>query len=421
MDAPKIQRRTNVENPPPERIPGPLPYHLELREFLQTHEPDLWRWFSSAQVRTDYSESLRLELLKGTYRLDPDSHPVLHQNLDRVKQALDLPIPVTLYQAQNHPQPNAALFFIPDEGHIVFSGPVLELLAEPEIQSVLAHELAHYLLWQWHNGDLHITDRLLDAIANDPRAAPSHQLAARRFQLYTEIYADRGSWFVTRDAHPVISGLVKVQTGLTQVSAPAYLQQAEEIFARDDATTQGLSHPETFIRARALHLWQNQRHHAEPAISRMIEGSASLVSLDVLGQRRLSQLTHRLLLQLLAPAWFQSPPALGHARLFFPDFQPNPNPTPTPATDPDPDLPRNPLFQEPELLDYWCSLLLDFATVDPDLEDLPLCAAFVLSHRLGLEAPFEKLVARESKRKIRDLRKLRDEAPHRLARALTPP
>ena len=182
-------------------------------------------------------------------------------------------IPVTLYQAQNSPQANASLFFIPNEGHIVFSGPVLTLLNANELKSVIGHELAHYHLWSGHEGDFHIADRLIQAIAADPRAAVSHEQTARHYQLYTEIFADRGSLCVTGELDPVITGLVKVQTGLTQVSVR--LLEVSEIFA-SVSSTEGVSHPEAFIRARALALWQEQRDAAAGEISALIEGVAAL-------------------------------------------------------------------------------------------------------------------------------------------------
>jgi hypothetical protein len=113
---------------------------------------------------------------------------------------------------------------------------------------------------------------------------------------------------VTGEVNPVIAGLVKIQTGLSQVSAPSYLKQAEEIFAKGNVATEGLSHPETFIRARALALWQEQRDDAAGPISEMIEGAAALDALDLIGQARLSSATRRLLEQLLRPKWFQTPP-----------------------------------------------------------------------------------------------------------------
>lgn len=369
----------------------------------------MWNWFASARAQADYTENLRMELLKSTYRLDAETHPELYQGVEEAKAGLQLDIPVTVYQAQNSPQPNAALYFIPGEGHVVFSGPVLSLLNATEIKSVLGHELAHYHLWQWQDGDLHIADRLIQAVASDPRAAESHEQTARRFQLYTEIFADRGSLCVTKDVNPVVAGLVKIQTGLAQVSAPSYLKQAEEIFAKDAVATKELSHPEAFIRARALSLWQNQRHDAHSQIARMIEGTEALDELDLIGQARQVKNTRRLLESFLQPKWFQTPAILGHARLFFEDFQP--------ATTKDPSILDAAKFSDTKLREYLCYVLLDFVTADPELDDMPLAAALDFCRQLELDAQFEKLAAKELKLKVRDVRKLKEQAAEMLAKA----
>jgi hypothetical protein len=387
----------------------PLPYHVELRDYLKSQERELWSWFASARAQADYTENLRMDLLKSTYRLDAEGHPELSAAVDAVKQRLQLDIPITIYQAQNTPQPNAALYFIPGEGHVVFSGPILTLLNAEEIKSVLGHELAHYRLWQWENGELHIADRLIQAVASDPRAAESHEQTARRFQLYTEIYADRGSLCVTEDVHPVVAGLVKIETGLSQVSAPAYLKQAEEIFAKDNVATEGLSHPETFIRARALSMWREQSHGAHPQITKMIEGKETLSSLDLIGQTRMVKNTRRLLEHFLQPRWFQTSAVLGHAKLFFNDFQP--------ATTKD--LAALEAFKtgDAKLREYLSYVLLDFVTADPELDEMPLVAALELSRQLEFDTPFEKLAAKELKLKVRDVRKLKEQAAETLAKA----
>ena len=77
----------------------------------------------------------------------PHGHPDLYKSVMEVKARLQLDIPVTLYQAEHSLANNAALYFIPGEGHVVFSGPVLTLLNADELKSVLGHELAHYHLW----------------------------------------------------------------------------------------------------------------------------------------------------------------------------------------------------------------------------------------------------------------------------------
>lgn len=387
----------------------PLPYHVELRDYLKSQERELWNWFASARAQADYTENLRMDLLKSTYRLDAGSHPELHQGVEEAKARLQLDIPVTIYQAQNSPQPNAALYFIPGEGHIVLAGPVLSLLSAEEMKSLLGHELAHYRLWQWEQGELHIADRLIHSVANDPRAVESHEQTARRFQLYTEIFADRGSLCVTGDVHPVVAGLVKIETGLNQVSAPAYLKQAEEIFSKENVATEGLSHPEAFIRARALSLWHTQREQAHPHISKMIEGAEALDSLDLIGQTRMVKSTRRLLEQFLQPKWFQTAAVLGHAKLFFDNFQPAARKDPA-ALD---------VFKssDAKTREYLCFVLLDFVTADPELDDIPLAAALELSRQLELDAQFEKLAAKELKLKVREVRKLKEQAAEMLAKA----
>jgi predicted SprT family Zn-dependent metalloprotease len=393
----------------PGNILEPLAYHIELRDYLKSEERELWNWFSSAKAKADYTENLRLELLKSTYRLDAEGHPELYQSLNEVKARLQLDVPVTLYQAQNSSQLNAALYFIPGQGHVVFSGPVFTLLNSEELKSVIGHELAHYHLWERDAGQFHIADRLIHAVANDPRASASHEQTARRYQLYTEIFADRGSLRVTDDAGPVVAGLVKMLTGLSQVSAASYLKQAGEIFANGNVSTQGVSHPEAFIRARALALWQELAGNAAAPIHGMIEGGVILDELDLLGQKRLTSATQRLLQCLLRPKWFQTPATLGHAKLFFANFRP---------ADGRDSLPVDELKSgDAKLHEFLCYILLDFTKADPELDEMPLAAALELSRQLELDAQFEKLAVKELKLRVRDVRRIKEQAAQMLAKA----
>jgi hypothetical protein len=392
----------------PENNLEPLPYHVELRDYLKSAERELWKWFSSAQTKAEFTEKLRFDLLKSTYRLDPEGHPELYQGLNEAKAKLQLDIPVTLYQAQDNPQLNATLLFIPGQGHVVFSGPALTLLNGEELKSVIGHELAHYHLWERDEGEFLIADRLVHAVANDPRSAACHEQTARRYELYTEIFADRGSLRVTDNAQTVVAGLVKMGTGLSQVSGASYLKQAEEIFANGNVATEGVSHPESFIRARSLVLWQAQGEQAESEIGKMIEGVLTLEDLDLLGQRRLTMATRRLLEHLLKPKWFRTPAVLGHAKMFFEDFRPSNGES----------LALEELkFSDPKLREYVCYVLLDFAKADPELDDMPLAAALELSRQLDLDAQFEKLAAKELKMRVRDVRKLKEQASELLAKA----
>lgn len=405
----------------PEHNLEPLPYHVELRDYLKSEERELWKWFSSAQTKAEFTEKLRVDLLKSTYRLDPEGHPELYLALNEAKAKLQLDIPVTLYQAQTNPQLNAMLLFVPGQGHVVFSGPALTLLNAEELKSVIGHELAHYHLWERDQGEFLTADRLVHAVANDPRSAACHEQTARRYELYTEIFADRGSLRVVSDAQTVVAGLVKMDTGLSQVSGASYLKQAEEIFSKGNVATEGVSHPESFIRARALALWQTQGESTSGEISKMIEGAVTLEDLDLLGQKRLTLATRRLLEHLLKPKWFQTPAALAHAKMFFEDFRQGLDGRPT-EIEADPGRERKQQleelkFSDPKLREYVCYVLLDFAKADPELDDMPLAAALELSRELELDTQFEKLAAKEFKMRVRDVRKLKEQAGELLAKA----
>ncbi|HJY75870.1 MAG TPA: M48 family metalloprotease [Burkholderiales bacterium] len=386
----------------------PLAYQREVVAFLKRTEPELWHWASSAQAQTEYADGVRTQLLKDTYRLDADAHRELATSCAAVASLLGIDAPVTLYQTGGA-EMNAMLWYLPGEAHVIFTGPVLSVLRGAELRALLGHELAHYRLWRNDGGEIHIADRLLGAAASDPRAAASHVQTARRFRLYTEIYADRGSLVACGDLEPAVAALVKTQTGLTEVSAAAYLRQADEIFARFKGKTEGIDHPETFVRARALRLWHEGSAELDRWLADMIEGRCAVDELDVLGQARFATLTRRFIAALLRPHWFFTDATGAHARQFFADF--------SPAASLDESLIDELKGVDAATREYLCYLLLDFAAVDPDLEELPLAAALDWSRRLGFEEEFEKLALKELGLGKRQLGRLKKDGAALLAKA----
>lgn len=394
---------------PPATALAPLSYLREVVAYLKATEPELWLWASSAEVRGEFAEEMRTGLLKANYRLDAEGHPELVERCATVAQRLGVTVPITLYQATGGLCMNAMLCHFPGEAHIVFSGPILATLKGAELDAVLAHELAHFRLWEMDGGDFLVADRLLMAAANDPRAAASHAQTARRFRLYTEIFADRGSFAGCGQLDAAVAALVKTETGLPEVSPSSYLRQADEIFSREGAATKELDHPETFIRARALRLWAENDASLEAWLAATIEGPLALDELDLAGQQRMAKLTRRFLGEVLRPAWLQSPPLLAHARAFFPDF--------APASAPDESVATELRSADTATREYLCYLLLDFAVIDRDLEDVPLAAALDWSERLEIPQQFEKLALKELGIGKRQLNKLKKESAEMLAKA----
>ena len=80
---------------PPMAPLQPLPYHVTLCRHLKQNEPDVWKWFASAQAQSNYTESLQLELLKKTYRLDRVAHADLYSLGDTALECLGLSASLT--------------------------------------------------------------------------------------------------------------------------------------------------------------------------------------------------------------------------------------------------------------------------------------------------------------------------------------
>jgi hypothetical protein len=297
------------------------------------------------------------------------------------------------------------LFFVRDEVHIVLQGQVTASLKEGELKALLGHEIGHHRLFLEEDGAYRIADQLLASMAADPRAEASHHRTEHLYRMYVEAYADRASLAVTESLAPVVTCLVKVRTGLHVASASAYLAQADEIFSTAEPTTEGITHPESFIRARALYLWERQDPGADDELRRMLQGRLAIDRLDLLAQHELTELTRALVGAILAEPWMRTEALLAHARLYFADFTPQETPAPSLAD------------ADASVRDYVCFVLLDFAVADPSLEDVPLAHVLRLAETLDLRDRLEELAHRELRVTKKALTALRQTGGELLARA----
>ena len=367
-----IEGRMDATSQQSARALEPLVYHIALQDHLREHEPQVWDKVAGGMDEGELAE-LRDTMLRNTYRLEEAGHPQVFAALRTAMERLGIEAPATLYQA-NDGTMNASLIYVPGEVHLTFFGPILEKLSEAELLALMGHELSHYLLWQMDEGAHHRTSRIFDHALSFPDAKPAHRETARLLSLYTELFADRGAAIAAQDTAPAIAVLVKTMTGLTSVDPEAYLRQAEELEAKG-GKSQGHSHPEVYLRARALKLWWEGDPQLEDWLEARVQGPLSIEGLDLIGQYRLTALTRGFLARMLGEVEEGSDEIVTQVKAVFPDFA---------ADEEKLDLAKISVEKiDDATRDYFIALMFDLAMADSDATDVVMLAAAKTAAAMG--------------------------------------
>lgn len=379
----------------------PLPYHRSVVDYLKQHEPEVWAWAGSQQAQQAHLAQVRTHLLRDTYRLEAEAHPDVHARLALAMQRLGIQAGATLYQAGGQAM-NAALVHVPGEVHIVLEGPVLERLSEDEWLALFGHELAHYLLWSCEGGAFFFADRILQDALGSPQASDSHRQTAQCYGLHTELFADRGAALAADALEPAVSTLVKVHTGIGNPDPAAYLRQAIELEGTLEDRRAGSTHPETFVRARALDLWWQGDASLDAWTDRKLRGELSLATLDLPRQVQVQAMTRAFLDWFLDDPHLRSDAVMTQARLLFADWAPGESGMPAHAWET--------LHADDDIRVYFNALMLDLALADPDVRELALQRALVVSQVLDSQDLLLTQLKRDAGLGKREIDRLRRKA-----------
>ena len=394
-------------------LEGMVPGYLStLASFLQSQLPDAWQWFHSDRFTSDDVESVRLDLLRSTVRIDRDKNDRVYRIVDAVATKLELDVQVTLYQVQNPTGWNAAAMPVTDHAHLLIEGPLLKEFGDEELTAVLSHELAHVLLWRIDDRRHRTTLRLLDALCDDAGATEAHLESGRLCRLHTEVFCDRVACHIIGNPLPAIASLIKVGTQSSDVDPQAYLRQADEIFAAENVKSDQVTHPELHIRARALKLWSDKAPNLDQVISQMIMGDVELDRLDLIQRDKLGELTLRTMDAILRHEWLRTDAALAHTRLFDDQYQ-----WKRLSMKDLKSLAFKISKQHESVQQFIAYLLLDFATTERELEDLPLAASMELAERFKISDRFREIARKELKMRVKQWNALDETKLDLLAKA----
>jgi Zn-dependent protease with chaperone function len=202
--------------------------------------------------------------------------PHLQKLLEDACKILDLE-PPALYIQQN-PVPNAYTFAMRGQKpFMVIHTSLIEMLTEPELQAVMAHELGH--LKCEHGVYLTLANLLVLATNALPiwgaLAAQSMQEQMMSWLRCAELSCDRAAFLVSQDPKIVMSVLMKLAGGSPSLAPllnlDAFMEQAQAYeslsqsqlgkLLRDNQTAQ-LTHPVPVIRAQAILQWSGSQEYS---------------------------------------------------------------------------------------------------------------------------------------------------------------
>lgn len=380
----------------PDKHWKPFDYQYHLKEKLKKWGM-VWSWFDRSEVREEYIEKLKGDFLRHAERMDPAKEPGIYEQVEKVMMKLSLSLPLIIYHENKSPDARANIVYTGNEAHLVFSGPIMTLLSETEMQAVIAHKLGLVLFLSPENQDYEVADRMLTAMINDTRSEDIYRESAGMFRLFKELYCDQIAMLVCGDPDVLLSALWKMQNASKAITPEAFLRQAEEALSPEGSGLEGAYCPDVYIRAMSLQKMKlsNDRQQTEDVVLQMIRRKQDVQRPDLIMQEEIRILTGSLIASVLKPQWMKSARNLLLAQKYFPDYK----------TSDEGGLDATQIGfindYSKSVRSYLACVLHDFAWSDPALGKASAGQAYQIAANCGLKNEFFEIFCKEKEMSVR--------------------
>lgn len=350
---------------------------LEMSGHVETALPGLWQRWSDREWQTQFEDEARLELLRSTTRLDPQSPEGQHYYplASDIAGKLSIEVPISVWQAGSENAPPFSIAAMTGSVNLIAAPAVREHFGKEGIVALLGHELGHFVLWRAEQGRLLTAQRVLECACGIPDPPGVLVESLRRFRMFVEVYCDRIAALIGDVAQT--TGLLRKM--LATPREPANGKLASSLPAQIE------------MRIQALDAWSKSPDSADAVITRQISGPLDLNKLDLSGQHAATKITRELIDRILEPSFMQTPVAVGHARQYFADYV-----APGVVGSEAGKKPTSPELFDAEFVDnYLVWLLMDFLPAKSGSREQALAHLLAVAARHGFQKAFCVAARRE--------------------------
>ena len=378
---------------------------------LETEYPELWEEEQTA-FRSGHFDNARMQLLTSATRIEPadldnGADADLYSHIEEllpllVPEAPDLP--VAIYRSHQPRAPLTQLVFLPGELHLVVNAQNDEHreLLDEHARQILAVEVSAFARMSVDQGRTAISQQVLKRLHAQTNQKEVVSRSILNFDRSLAIWCDQQVIQTLDSAAAHREFLLKFY----QCDSETPPQQEESIRAQLTAMLSSTEDPGSFHTSgiRLLAATPDWADGVDPdgalLDSRYVQPQLQLSGIDLMQRRELGILTLGFLDSFLEPAWLQTP----LIRSWRGEFRISPSGTTTATPWP------NELNDE--LRTYFCSLLLDAATCDPEISEAALAAGFIFAESRGLTESLRQMVAQQLKLGKRARQDLEQNARH---------